>query len=145
MLALVKNEASAVVAAEHQLTVTHLPAERQSHLVGGRSHKEVTIDGSHHLMTGPRVAYCHVDGCLTGYRFLAAQAGFHHNIGVGEVHLGHTHLERQGRDVKLGCCHTRPHQMRENERVHIISLVTDGPLVTGRTRDRAHQYRGKRQ
>ena len=79
----VQHEARAVVATQHQLVIANLTAQGESHLIGGRSHEEVAVDGTHHLMTGPRVARRHIDGRLTCHRLIAAQAGLHHDVGVG--------------------------------------------------------------
>ena len=136
---LVQHQAGTVVAAQHQFIVAHLAAERQAHLVGRRSHEEVTVDGAHYLVPRPCVACCHAHRRLASHRFLATQAGLHHDIGVGQVHLDHAHLERQCRYIIFGGNHARPGKVRKDERVHIIGLVADGPLVTGSTRDRPHQ------
>ena len=127
------------MATEHQLIVAHLATQGQPHLVGGRSHEKVTVDGSHHFVTGSCVACRHVDRRLARNRFLAAQTGFHHDVRIGQVHLGDTHLERQSGDVKLSGGHARSHQMGEHERVHVVSLISNHPLVTRAGRNRAQQ------
>ena len=135
---IIQHQTRAIVAAEHQLVIAHLSAQGQAHLVGGRSHKEVAIEGAHHFMPRPRVARRHTHRRLAGHRFLPAQAGFHHDVGIGQVHLDHAHLERQCRDVIFGSRHAGTRQMRENQRVHLIGFVADGPHVTGPARN-GHQ------
>ena len=139
MVVLVECKACTIMATEHQLIVAHLTTQGQAHLVGGRGHEKVTIDGSHHFVTRPCVAYRHIDGRLTRNRFLAAQAGLHHDVWIGQVHLGDTHLERQSGDVKLSGGHARSHQMGEHERVHVVSLISNHPLVTRAGRNSAQQ------
>ena len=135
---IIQHQACAIVAAKYQLIVAHLSTHGQTHLVGGRGHEEVTIEGTYHFMSRPRVACCHAHRCLAAHCFFGTQTGLHHNVRVGQVHLDHAHFEGQCRDVIFGGNDTRTRQMRENERVYLIGLVTNHPLVTGRSRDRSH-------
>ena len=117
------------MAALHQLIVAHLTAQRQTHLVLGRRHKEVAIDCTYHFMARARTAGRHADWRLDGYNFLTAQTGLHHDVWIGQVHLHNAHLEGQCRHIELCRRHARSHQMWEDERVHVIGLAIQHPLI----------------